>query len=66
MHAERTHGDRASDPGSWRSELVDLSGVSLAELDQLPPNALSRSLRRILIESSRQPRAYNQNFHSSI
>jgi len=49
-----------------RSGLVDLSGLSLDELDRLPPNALAGSLRRILTESAGQPHSYGQNYASSI
>jgi FXSXX-COOH protein len=49
-----------------RSDLVDLSGFSLDELDRLPPNALTSSLRRILTESARQPHSYDQYYASSI
>lgn len=43
-----------------RSELVDLTGVSLAQLADLPRNALTESLRRILTENERQPTMFSQ------
>lgn len=54
------------DPATLRSDLVDLSGLSLDELDRLPPNALAGSLRRILTESAGQPHSYGQTYQSSI
>lgn len=42
------------------SYLVDLTGVSLDALDDLPKTALTESLRRILDEHQRQPTAYQQ------
>lgn len=56
----------ADETAVLRSDLVDLSGFSLDELDQLPPNALTGSLRRILTESTRQPHSYDQYYQSSI
>jgi len=52
--------------GAWRSELVDLSDLSLVELEQLPSNALTGSLRRILAESVGRPHIYGQYYASSI
>lgn len=48
-----------------RSDLVDLTGVSLESLRNLPQNALAESLRRILDETGRQPTAFGQ-YHSNI
>jgi hypothetical protein len=56
------HSDETA---TLRSDLVDLSGFSLDELDQLPPNALTGSLRRILTENAGQPHYYGQNYQSS-
>jgi FXSXX-COOH protein len=61
--ARRTDADQAA---VLRSDLVDLSGLSLDELDLLPPNALAGSLRRILAQSAGQPHSYGQNYASSI
>jgi FXSXX-COOH protein len=54
------------EPAALRSDLVDLSGLTLDELDRLPPNALAGSLRRILTENAGQPHSYGQTYQSSI
>ena len=60
------HRTDEMEPAALRSDLVDLSGLSLDELDRLAPNALAGSLRRILTESAGQPHSYGQTFQSSI
>ena len=52
----------AADP---RSDLVDLSGVTLTQLANLPQNALTESLRRVLTDRAAQPTMFAQ-FHAII
>jgi FXSXX-COOH protein len=47
------------------SDLPDLNGVCLSDLDKVPPSALVESVRRILEESEKQPAAYQQ-YHANI
>lgn len=47
------------------SDLVDISGLSLAELRDLPDTAINRSLRRILAEIDR-PQDAVAGFQSAI
>lgn len=55
------------DADELRSDLVDLTGIRLEELLELPPTVLNSSLVRILRESEQQPRSFQQaNFKSSI
>jgi FXSXX-COOH protein len=48
------------DTAELRSDLVDLAGVHLDELDGLPRTALSEAVRRILTDFERLPKAYQQ------
>lgn len=57
LHADGT--------GVLWSELMDLSDLSLSDLDQIPTSALVESVRRILDESGKQPTTYQQ-YHANI
>jgi FXSXX-COOH protein len=48
-----------------RSEITDLTEVTLADLDALPDTVLAASLRRIL-RDARDPRSPLASFHSSL
>ena len=48
-----------------RSDMVDLSGLHLDQLDHLPETVLVAALRRIVRESMEQPNSYEQ-FQSAI
>jgi hypothetical protein len=61
-----TGGPPQAEPPELRSDLVDLSGLTLAELEDLPPTALTGSLVRILADRERQPNSYDQNYHANI
>lgn len=53
------HADHAAPGGTeLRSDLVDLTGLRLDEVDGLPHTALVDSLRRILREREQQPNSY--------
>ena len=43
-----------------RSDLVDLTGIHLDQLDSLPRTALSEAVRRILTDFDRLPNSYQQ------
>ena len=48
-----------------RSDMVDLSGLRLDQLDHLPETVFVAALRRVLRESMEQPNSYEQ-FQSAI
>jgi FXSXX-COOH protein len=64
--AARGADEQTDEATALRSDLVDLSDLSLDELDRLPPNALTGSLRRILTENAGQPHYFGQIYASSI
>jgi len=49
-----------------RSELLDVTGLDLAGLRELPDNALQESLRRILAEARQVSDQYLAQFQSAI
>jgi FXSXX-COOH protein len=61
MHAD-PHADEA---GVLSSDLPDLSGICLSDLDGIPTSALVEWVRRILDESREQPATYQQ-YHANI
>ena len=42
------------------SDLLDLRGMRLADLEKLPSSALLESVRRILGQSEKEPTSYQQ------
>jgi FXSXX-COOH protein len=42
------------------SDLLDLRGTRLADLEKLPSSALLESVRRILEQSEKEPTSYQQ------
>jgi FXSXX-COOH protein len=59
--ASSMRDDRVADHAAeLRSDLVDLTGLCLDQIDDLPETVLASSLRRILRENQEQPSAYTQ------
>ena len=50
----------ADEEGVLWSDLPDLSGVCLSDLDEMPSSALAESVRHILDENARHPMTYSQ------
>jgi FXSXX-COOH protein len=50
----------ANEEGVLWSDLPDLSGVRLSDLDRISSSALVESVRHILDESGRHPTTYSQ------
>ena len=61
MHEDRV----AEDANELWSDLVDLSGLRLEQIGDLPETVLAASLRRIMLEAEQQPSSYLQ-FQSNL
>lgn len=66
MRGDERPGHVPEESPVLQSDLVDLRGIRLDQLEALPANVLASSLRRILLESARQPHSYGQDYAASI